>query len=53
MSVPDMNLNEALALEIWEMRNTTLLPLFPDQLWLGVVARDRVLSMGQIELFYI
>ena len=29
----------------------TLLQLFPDPLWSGMVAPDRVLSMGQIELF--
>ena len=32
------------------MRNTPSLPSLPDPLWLGVVALDRVLSMGQIEL---
>ena len=37
-------------LGIWGMRNTPSLPSFPDPLWPRVVASDRVLSMGQIEL---
>ena len=37
-------------LELWGMRSTPSLPLLPGPLWLGVVAPDRVLSMGQIEL---
>ena len=37
-------------LELWGMRSTPLLPLLPGPLWPGVVAPDRVLSMGQIEL---
>ena len=37
-------------LELWGMRSTPSLPLFPGRLWLGVVAPDRVISMGQIEL---
>ena len=32
------------------MRSTTLLQLLPDLLWPGVVAPDRVVSLGQIEL---
>ena len=36
--------------DIWGMRSTPLLPTFPDPLWPGVVAPDRVQSMGQIEL---
>ena len=32
------------------MQSTPSLPLLPDPLWPGVVAPDRVLSMGQIEL---
>ena len=36
--------------ELWEMLNTPSLPSLPGPLWLGLVARDRVLSMGQIEL---
>ena len=37
-------------LELWGMRSTPLLPSLPGLLWLGVVAPDRVLSMGQIKL---
>ena len=37
-------------LELWGMRNTTSLPSLPGPLWPGVVAPDRALSMGQIEL---
>ena len=32
------------------MQSTPSLPSFPGPLWLRVVAPDRVLSMGQIEL---
>ena len=38
-------------LELWENRSTPSLPSLPDYFWLGMVAPDRVLSMGQIELF--
>ncbi len=38
-------------LELWGMRSTSLLPLLPGPLWPRVEAPDRVLSMGQIELF--
>ena len=38
-------------LELWEMLSTPSLPLLPDPLWTGVVAPDRVLSMGEIDLF--
>ena len=38
-------------LELWGMLSTSSLPLLPGPLWAGVVALDRVLSMGQIELF--
>ena len=38
-------------LEIWEMWSIPSLLLLPDPLWLEVIAPDRVLSMGQIELF--
>ena len=38
-------------LELWGMRDTTSLLSLPGPLWLGVVAPDRDLSMGQIELF--
>ena len=37
-------------LEFWGMRSTVSLPLLSIWLWPGVVAPDRVLSMGQIEL---
>ena len=37
-------------LELWGMWSTLSLALLPGSLWLGVVAPDRVLSMGQIEL---
>ena len=36
--------------EIWEMRSTSLLPSLPGPLCPGVVASDRVLAIGQIEL---
>ena len=38
-------------LEIWGILSTPLLPLLQGLLWLPVVAYDRVLSMGRIELF--
>ena len=37
-------------LELWKKWSTSSLPLPPSPLWPGVVALDRVLSMGQIEL---
>ena len=37
-------------LELWGKRSTSSLPSHPGPLWSGVVASDRVLSMGQIEL---
>ena len=37
-------------LELWGMRSTPSLPSLPGSLWPGVVAPDRVLSVGQIEL---
>ena len=37
-------------LELWGMRSTSLLPLLPGPHWPGVVAPDRALSMGYIEL---
>ena len=37
-------------LERWWIRSTSLLPSLPGPLWHRVVAPDRVLSMGQIEL---
>ena len=40
-------------LELWGMWSAFSLPSLPDSLWAGVVAPDRVLFIGQIELFYI
>ncbi len=40
-------------LELWEMLSTPLLPSLPGPLWPRVVAPDRVLSIGQIELNYV
>ena len=39
--------------EVLEMWSTPSLPLLLDPLWLGVIAPDRVLFMGQIGLFNI
>ena len=54
MSVLDMTLNndgEAPVMPgLWGMQSTPLLPSLPDPLWSGVIAPDRVLSMGKIEL---
>ena len=33
-------------LELWGIQRTPSLPFLPGPLWLGVVAPDRVLSMG-------
>ena len=38
-------------LELWGMRSIALLPSLPGPLYPGVVAPDRVLSMGQMKLF--
>ena len=38
-------------LEFWGMQSTPSLPVLPGSLWAGVVPPDRVLCMGQIELF--
>ena len=38
-------------LELRGMRSTVSLPSLPDPFWLGVVGTDKVLSIGQIELF--
>ena len=38
-------------LELWEMQSTLSLPSLPVPLWPGVIAPDKVLSMGQIKLF--
>ena len=37
-------------LELWGMRSILSLPLLPGPIWLGIVATDRVLSMGQLGL---
>ena len=37
-------------LELWGMQSTPLLPLLPGPLWSRVVALERILSMGKIEL---
>ena len=37
-------------LELWGMWSTPLLPLLPGPFWPGVVAPDKVLLMGEIEL---
>ena len=37
-------------LGLWGMRNTSSLSLLPGPLWLGMLANDWALSMGQIEL---
>ena len=36
--------------DLWGMQSTPSMPLLPDPLWAGMVAPDKVLSMGQIEL---
>ena len=38
-------------MELWVMWSTPSLPSFPGLLWPKVVTFDKVLSMGQIELF--
>ena len=38
-------------LDLWGMQNTLSLPSLPGLLWPGVVAPDRVLSMGLKELY--
>ena len=40
-------------LELWGMQSIPSLPSLPGPLRPGVVAPDRVLSMGQIELNYV
>ena len=53
MSVLDTTLNNggvSVMLELWEMQSTPSLPSLLGSLWPGVVAPDRVLSMGRIEL---
>ena len=43
----------AVLLELWWMLSISSLPSLPGPLWTRVVAPDRVLSMGQIELNWI
>ena len=38
-------------LVLWGMRSMPSLPSLPSPLWPGVVAPDRVLSMGQTEVY--
>ena len=38
-------------LEFWGMRNTLLLPLLSAPLWPVMVAPDKTISMGKIELY--
>ena len=38
-------------LELWGIQSTPSLPLIPGPFWPRVITPDRVLSMGQIELF--
>ena len=40
-------------LELFVMQSTPPLPLLPGPLWPVVAATDRVVSMGQIDLFEI
>ena len=47
------NLMVAVILELWGKCSTPSMPLLPGTLWPGVVAPDRILSMGQIKLFNI
>ena len=42
---------QAPALEIRKIYCTSSLPLLQGSLWFGAITPDRVLSMGQIELF--
>ena len=41
---------ETTTMEHWGMRSTSSLPFLAGPLWPGVVASDKVLSMGEIEL---
>ena len=38
-------------LELWGKQSISLLPSLPGPIWPGLVAPDRVLSMGWVELF--
>ena len=45
-----LNTDDEVPVMLWGMQSTPSLPSLPGPLWWGVVAPDRVLSMGQIEL---
>ena len=47
----DLKQSDGEAPVTWEMLSTSTLLLLPGPLWPGVLALDRVLSMGQVELF--
>ena len=49
--VLDMTLSNLMVRLLWGMRITPSMPSLPGPLWPRVVAPERVLSMGQIELF--
>ena len=51
MSILDRTLNN-LMVELWGMWSTPLLTSLLGPFWPGVIAPDRVLSIGQIELNY-
>ena len=40
-------------LELWGMQSNPSLPSLPGSLWPDLVATDKILSMGQIEMFHI
>ena len=48
--IPVLDGEDPVMLELLGMWRTLLLPSLPAPLWPGVVALDRVLSLGQIEL---
>ena len=50
MTLNNLIVEVLVMLELWGMRGTILLPLLPGSLWPGVVAPDRVQSLGQIEI---
>ena len=52
-SVLDMAGEAPVTLELWVTRSIPSLPSLPGPFWLGVVAPDRVLCIGQIEVNYI
>ena len=49
--IKQTNGEASVMLELWEMQNTFSLLLLLGPLWTWVVVPDKVLSMGQIELF--